>query len=82
MSAVPANICKGPQHLILTADKQHAGITNLVGALHASVSYVGAAPDAVPSRKEIGFLPGENLRRGVRIGRKHPAFAKRGQRLG
>ncbi|CAB4873731.1 unannotated protein [freshwater metagenome] len=82
MSAVPANICKGPQHQILTADKQYAGFTNFVGALHASVSYVSAAPDAVPSREEIGFLPGENLRGGVGLGRKHPALAKRSQRLG
>jgi hypothetical protein len=79
---VPANICKGPQHHILTAHKQYAGFTNFVGALHASVSYVRAAPDAVPSREEIRSLPFENFRGGVSLGRQHPALAKRGQRLG
>ena len=82
MTAMPTDVGEGSQDAIFSTDEQCGGVTSTLCPLHAGLSDVGTPPSANPPTEEIALLPLEDLLRGVRLDRQHPALAKGSQSAG
>ena len=76
VTPVPTRVGERPEHAIFPAHEQHRGIADLVSALHARLSDLIAATDALPASEEGLLLPLEDVVGRVGLDREHATLTK------